>query len=115
MVVPDLQWRAQRYVEAVARGDPAAADSFLASCMLGSETRARGVFALARRAYGLSAHLWMYDFAAIKSQLERAGFVGIRKCAPGDSGDPMFTLVEDMGRFFEGPEAELAVEAFRPG
>jgi hypothetical protein len=56
----------------------------------------------------------MYDFAAIKSELESAGFVGIRKCTLGDSGDPMFALVEDEDRFFEGREAELAVEAFRP-
>lgn len=114
LIVPDLQWRARRYVEAAALGDPAAADGFLASCMLGSETRPRGALSLARRSYGLSAHLWMYDFAAIKSQLERVGFVEIRKCMLGDSGDPMFALVEDKDRFSEGREAELAVEAFRP-
>jgi hypothetical protein len=56
----------------------------------------------------------MYDFAALKALLEQVGFTGVRRCELGDAGDPMFALVEDEGRFFDGGELELAIEAVRP-
>jgi predicted SAM-dependent methyltransferase len=115
LVVPDLQWRAQHYVAAAQRGDPLAADQFFDSCMLGIKYRERGIVALLQRCYGLSAHLWMYDFCALKTLLENAGFARVRKCELGDSEDPMFALVEDKVRFSEGGESELAIEATKPG
>lgn len=114
MVVPDLQWRARRYVESAVSGDPMAADRFLYSCLLGTLNWARGIDALLRRRYSLNAHLWMYDYASLKAQLEEAGFAAVRPCEPGDADDPMFALVEDRGRFFDGGERELAIEAIKP-
>ena len=114
LVVPDLQWRAARYLASVANGDQHAADSLMNSCLLGRRSKAKNLIALVRDYYGNSTHLWMYDFAALKALLEQVGFTGIRKCELGDASDVMFTLIEDHGRFFESGERELAIEAVRP-
>ena len=114
LVVPDLQWRALRYSQAAERQDPAAADALLAACALGTHSKKRTIISVLRAGLGRSEHLWMYDFAALRSLLEQAGFCRIRRCAFGDCGDPMFALVEDRDRFFESGERELAIEAARP-
>jgi SAM-dependent methyltransferase len=114
LVVPDLEWRALHYVDAAKKLDPMAADRFLDSCLLGMKGRERGFIAFIRRRYGLSDHRWMYDYAVLKILLEEAGFTKVRRCEFGDSGDPMFSLVEAKKRFFEGTERELAMEAIKP-
>ena len=113
LVLPDLQWRAVRYLKAAERGDPAAADALIEACLLGTRKAPRGLVSRIRNQFGRNAHLWMYDFAAVKLLLERAGFAAIRRCQIGDCQDPMFALVEEVGRFSEGGEAELAIEAVR--
>jgi len=115
LVLPDLQWRAVRYLKAAERGDPAAADALIEACLLGTRKAPRGLVSRIRNQFGRNAHLWMYDFAAIEMLLERAGFAAIRRCRIGDCRDPMFALVEEAGRFSEGGEAELAIEAVRAG
>ena len=114
LIVPDLHWRAQRYVEGASSGDPLAADRLMYSCLLGTLNRPGGIGARLRRRFGRNAHLWMYDFAALKLLLEEAGFVAVRRCEPGDGGDPMFALVEDRARYFDSGERELAIEARKP-
>jgi hypothetical protein len=114
LVVPDLQWRALRYVQAAERGDPGAADALMASCALGRRSRAGTLLSKLRERVSRNEHLWMYDFAALKSLLEQAGFGRVRRCAFGDGDDPMFARVEDRDRFFEAGERELAIEAARP-
>jgi SAM-dependent methyltransferase len=114
LVVPDLRWRAARYAASAELDDPGAADELLGVCLLGKRTRPRNLFAFAADRFGNTAHLWMYDFAALKSLLEQAGFTAVRRCELGDAGDPMFALVEDKTRFFEGGERELAIEAVHP-
>ena len=114
LVVPDLHWRALRYVQAAERGDPAAADALMAACALGVRTRARSVAPALREKFSRNEHLWMYDGAALGLLLEQAGFERIRRCDFGDCGDPMFALVEDRARFFESGERELALEAAKP-
>jgi hypothetical protein len=115
LVLPDLQWRAAQYAKAAERGDPAAADALIEACLLGTRKAPRGLVSRIRSQFGKNAHLWMYDFAAIKMLLERAGFAAIRRCQIGDSRDPMFALVEEVDRFLVGGEPELAIEAVRPG
>lgn len=113
LVVPDLQWRAARYLAAAEGGDASAADELMDGCYLG--VRRRLIFiGAARAAFGKSRHLWMYDFAALKALLEQAGFVGIRRCDCGDAVDPMFGIVEEKDRFLSCGKRELAVEARRP-
>jgi SAM-dependent methyltransferase len=114
LVVPDLQWRAERYLDAARNADPTAADALMEACRLGARTKDRHVMAVARRKFGYGTHLWMYDFAALRSLLEAAGFVGVHRCEAGDSGDPWFDVVEDRERFFDSGQRELAIEAFRP-
>jgi len=114
LVVPDLRWRARRYLAAAEAGQPDASDQYLDACALGTRERARGPLALLRLHLGRSAHLWLYDFAGLRALLDAAGFVDIRECALGDSGDPMFVPVEEASRFFAGGERELAIEAYKP-
>lgn len=114
LVVPDLHWRAVQYLKSADRGEPTAVDVLLDGCKLGSRVRERGLLSLMKHRFGKSAHLWMYDFAALKALLEQAGFVDVRHCELGDAKDPMFALVEDEGRFFESGERELAIEAIKP-
>jgi SAM-dependent methyltransferase len=114
LVVPDLHWRALRYVAAAASGKDSAADQFMSSANVGRGTRPKGLVSHARAHFGHSPHLWMYDFASLKAGLEDAGFVAIRRCEFGDACDRMFDLVEERGRFFDNGEHELAVEAAAP-
>jgi hypothetical protein len=114
LVVPDLQWRAARYVRSAAIEDPNAADTFMQACSLGRKATPRGFMAWISSCFGNSAHLWMYDFSALKMLLEDTGFVGVRRCELGDCDDPKFALVEDPDRFFDGGERELAIQAERP-
>ena len=115
MVVPDLQWRAAQYLRSAERGDAAAADGLLTACALGTREKPRNVISALRNLFGKSAHLWMYDFAALEALLEQAGFTGVRRCELGDCRDPMFALVEERERFFDAGERELAIEAMKPG
>ena len=111
LVVPDLRWRAAQYLSSSDRGDSAAADTFVDACLFGTRAAPKGLVAFMRNYLGHSAHLWMYDFAALKTLLENAGFTGVRRCEFGDSNDPMFALVEDEQRFCDKGERELAIEA----
>jgi SAM-dependent methyltransferase len=114
LVVPDLQWRAARYIRSAEGRDPTAADAFMQSCSLGRRSTPKGFIAWAGRCFGSSAHQWMYDFSALKMLLEEAGFIGVRRCGLGDCNDPKFALVEETNRFFDSGERELAIQAKRP-
>jgi len=115
MIVPDLAWRAERYLRDRADGRREAADTFIEACNVGATKRPKGPVGLLRSLFGNSGHLWMYDRELIADLLQQAGFVDVRPCEFHDSGDPMFDLVEDRGRFFDGGEAEVAMQARRPG
>ena len=114
LVVPDLQWRAARYIRSATVEDPTAADTFMQACSLGRRGTLRGFIAWISTCFGNSAHLWMYDFSGLKTLLEQAGFVGVRRGELGDCDDPKFALVEDPDRFFDSGERELAMQAKRP-
>src|SRR5262249_42744018 len=81
LVVPDLQWRALRYIRAAERDDPGAADTLMTSCALGTLTRTGSLISKVREQLTRNEHLWMYDFAALRSLLEQAGFGRVRRCA----------------------------------
>jgi predicted SAM-dependent methyltransferase len=114
MIVPDLEWRTKRYMEARQAGDAAAADTYMASLNMAHSKRRKGLVGILRAGLGNSGHTWMYDEAAMRKRLAEAGFVDVRRCDIGDSGDPMFDSVEDRGRFYESGERELALEARKP-
>jgi hypothetical protein len=114
LVVPDLEWRARRYVASLAEGDARAASVFMKKCHLGREGNPKSLIAKLSLLFGSSAHLWMWDEFSMRDALVNAGFDHVRRCEIGDSGDPMFNLVEDQGRFFDEGFPELAFEAKKP-
>jgi SAM-dependent methyltransferase len=96
MVLPDLETHISDY-----KNDPtpAASHDFMNATMLGRETRPRGLRAFVREWFGNSHHLWMWDYKALRAELGKAGFQGIRRAAFGDSPDPMFKSVESSDRW----------------
>lgn len=108
LIVPDLEWRARAYVAALESGQRQANDILMRSAHLGAEKRSLVA------ALGNSLHLWMWDEPSMTDALLHAGFGSVRRCKRGDSGDPMFDLVEDETRFVVGGKDELAMEARRP-
>jgi len=116
LIVPDLEIRAQKYLEKVRAGDAEASSWFMRNSNLGTEFREHGLVAMARRLFGNSAHLWMWDRISIRKALENAGFTEIRQCKFNDSKDQAFRLVEDRGRFHDQfvDVEECAMEAIKP-
>lgn len=107
LVVPDLEYLCRTYLE-----DPStvAASTFMVEAHLGEKALPRGLRGLARNAFGRSQHLWMWDFKAMREELEAAGFTAVRRAQFGDSPDPYFLTVEDAGRWRNC----LGVECRRP-
>jgi hypothetical protein len=112
LIVPDLEWRALRYVAAL-KSSSMPADEFLEACHLGERVRPRTWVDFIRDRYKRSDHLWMYDFPTMKELLESAGFSRVRRCKFGDANDPMFAKVEDIDRFVDHGHDELAIEAIK--
>jgi hypothetical protein len=106
-VVPDLEIAANRYVV-----DPsdAAASNFMRSTGLGRERRPRGSWELVKAALGNSEHMWMWDYKSLAHELRQAGFVDIRRAQFGSAEDPMFSAVEQEGRWTDS----IGIECRRP-
>ncbi len=68
---------------------------------LGTERKPRGMARL-RQFFSRDAHLWMWDYAAIKFELTQAGFVEVREATFGDSTYPSFAAVESAHRWENG-------------
>jgi SAM-dependent methyltransferase len=115
LIVPDLAWRAELYLRERQAGEAAAADHFLGRCHIGEDRRPTGLVGRLRATFGNSGHNWMYDREQMTYLLQQAGFVDIRPCGIGDSGDPMFDAVEHPGRFTDGGRAEVALQATAAG
>jgi SAM-dependent methyltransferase len=114
LIVPDLRERARRYIEEASSGSAEASSNFMKACHLGLEQRPKSILGRLRLLIGGSSHLWMWDEPSIIEQLRLAGFTDIRRCEFGDSNDPMFSQVEDGGRFVDGTLRELAITARKP-
>jgi hypothetical protein len=103
-VLPDLKQLAREYVSS-SRWD--AAHLFMESSCLGKKSRRRGLEGLLRSWLGSGSHLWMWDYNAIKAELEEVGFNKIRRAEFGDSSEPYFKDVEEK----ECWENRLGIEA----
>jgi len=114
LIVPDLEWRARRYVGGCSSNDDSAADVFISACLIGETDRPRGLMAMLRSAFGNSGHSWMYDERIMRRILVDAGFIDIQRCDFNDSGDTMFARVENHDRFYDSGERELALQARKP-
>ncbi len=73
---------------------PDAAHILMRRLGLGMEREPRGVEGLLRKAFGNSRHQWLWDQASLRGELLEIGFVDIKAVSYGDSGDPMFDLIE---------------------
>ncbi len=107
LVVPDLQWAAREYVKKLDARDSAANAFFLGETHLGERRKERGLAAFVYQFLNTSRHLWMWDEPGLRTALVDHGFGQIRRCEFGDCEDPMFSLVEEEGRF----EHSVAMEA----
>ncbi|WP_162175594.1 class I SAM-dependent methyltransferase [Brevundimonas bacteroides] len=116
LIVPDLNARAIRYLEASRAGRADAADAFMTETMLGRRSRPRGPAGFIRAALGNSDHLWMYDEAAMSELLRNAGFTDIRRCDLGDAEESAFQRIELADRFRDERIGcrEVAMEARKP-
>ena len=110
LVVADLEQLARYYLARVERGDPESCNWFMRTPQLGSERSRRSIQARIAVAFGNGAHLWMWDYCTLATELERAGFADIRRCAFGDCVDKTFRLVEEEARF----DGSYAIEARNP-
>jgi SAM-dependent methyltransferase len=99
-VVPDLKAAVMSYVEDFDKTD-APANELMRNTMLGVEDRPKNMSGRVRNLYGNSKHLWMWDYKSLAFELREAGFTDIRRCTFGDSADPMFSFVEEAGRFYQ--------------
>jgi hypothetical protein len=98
LVVPDLRVAAERYL---ADNSDSAAIRFMEETYLGVHERPRNLGGLLRAWLGNSQHLWMWDFPALRRELETAGFTGIRAARMGDSEEPLFAAVEEESRWVD--------------
>ena len=107
LVVPDLEHLARTYLD-----DPTAdaAPTFMVEAHLGERTASRGLRSLSRSLFGRSQHLWMWDYKSLSAELQTAGFTAIRRAEFGDSPDPYFLTVEEIGRW----QNCLGIECRRP-
>ena len=106
-VLPDLERHVRRYVENSA---PNAAVELMERTILGRRSRPKGVSGLVRSWLGNSEHLWMWDYKALATELAEVGFIDIRRAEFGDTGDPLFELVEDPQRW----EDALGIDCTKP-
>lgn len=99
-ILPDLEFAARQYLNALDRGDDQASMEFMGpQTLLGVDKRPRGARAIAETLFGNSNHLWMWDKLSLSRELKEIGFKDIRPCQFGDSAEPGFQYVEDEGRF----------------
>lgn len=108
LIVPDLRKIAENYLKS---SDPLSAHEFMRSSYLGLEKRPKGFFNVLKTILGNSAHLWMWDYFSMHSELYDGGFVDIRRCEFGDSKEEIFKDVEVRDRFIDA----VAIEAKKPG
>lgn len=103
-VLPDLKQIARDYV---ASSQPDAAHLFMESTCLGKKSRSRDFEGLLRTWLGSGSHLWMWDYEAIKLEMEQVGFLRTRRADFGDSREVRFKDVEEFERW----DKSLGVEA----
>ena len=106
IVVPDIEFLARNYLQELEKGNSEAAMDFIKSSLLGKETKGRNFKEKISNLFGNSHHLWMWDYASMKTELVKIGFVNIRRCLYNDSKDAFFELVERESRFINA----LAIE-----
>lgn len=114
LIVPDLEWRARKFIELAESGKADANDWFMRATHLGEIQPSVGMRGRIIAAFGNSKHKWMWHHASMSKMLKQVGFVSVRKCEFGDAEDKIFSLVEDKGRYEDSGNLELAMQGTRP-
>jgi predicted SAM-dependent methyltransferase len=96
LVLPDLEYSIKNYIN---DESPEAAKIFLEETYLGVKKRNRGLRGLIFSMLSNSDHLWMWDFKSIKAELEKHGFIKIKRAYYRDSLDLNFNNVEEESRW----------------
>src|SRR5204862_2241541 len=79
LVMPDMERLCRDYLQALDAGDRDAVCRLMVNSCLGLERYPGTLLGRLAYAYGGSRHLWMWDYAGLSQELERAGFVRIRR------------------------------------
>lgn len=108
MVLPNLRAIVSDYLDSE---DPAPAHKFMRWSNLGTDSLPKTPLGALREWLARGRHLWMWDESTLRHELAEVGFVGIRRCAYGDSSNPMFERVEVKERY---EWDALALECFKP-
>ena len=107
LVVPDISKLARAFLN---DPEPEASIRFVGSTQLTTPARPKGIISILRELFGHSRHRWMWDFKALKLELEKAGFQDIREATIGDSGTPEFLPLEVPERY----EYAVCIECIKP-
>lgn len=110
--VPDIAYWISIYLADVKNGDPQAMHEFIIGTGMGLKFRRHGVLGRIRDALGNSQHQWGWDEASMRRELQDAGFQAIRRIHYRDSGDPVFTAIEEYSELRDSQKA-LGMEARR--
>jgi SAM-dependent methyltransferase len=106
-VLPDLEYHIRQYMES---GELNRAQEFLQATILGVKERPRTISGMLREWFGGSKHLWMWDYASMRTELEILGFTEIRRASFGDSVYLAFAEVEEASRW----QNCLGIECSKP-
>jgi ubiquinone/menaquinone biosynthesis C-methylase UbiE len=106
-VLPDLEYAINQYNQ---DSSPDAAISFLRQIEMGKENRPKKLMSIILDSLSSHEHLWMWDHKSIARELEKVGFINIRRAEFGDAADPVFNDVEDKTRWLNC----LGIECYKP-
>lgn len=111
--VPSLEYALKVYYDAQEKGESDAASQFVIAIGMGHQRRRRGIDAL-RNIFGNSAHLWAWDEAGLRKELEDAGFVDFKVAHYLNSGDAEFDRIENYSEYRHSIKS-LGFEVRSPG
>lgn len=97
-VMPDLRKICGDYLRSSA-GDAEAAARFMNDSGLGLAESPRGLSWVRHTFFSRSIHFWLWDYAAIETELRDAGFSHVRPASFRDSDVADFLSVEDSHRW----------------
>ena len=106
-VLPDIRYLCEEYLRQ-SETDPAAALKFIQETHMGVAEAPHGI-AKIRSLFSRSFHYWMWDYPAMKLELQAAGFREIRRASLHDSAHAAFESVESPHRW----ENALGFEAIK--
>jgi len=94
-VLPDLEYLAKQYID----DSTITALEFMNSLDLGSRERPKNIRSFICDYFQNSKHYWMWDYVSLSDELQKTGFIDIRRAVYGDSEYSVFDEVEEFNRW----------------